>query len=122
MATATKSRQSFKGIVDEKIYNMFSLLRDERTAGDFIPYMNVIKNIATTHDGLLVATLRVVGRPFETVDIQDMNIRHEALNTFLKTIANPNVAIWVHRVRRKSQDTLSVNCGSRLGRGWYGGL
>lgn len=112
MATATKSRQSFKGIVDEKIYNMFSLLRDERTAGDFIPYMNVIKNIATTHDGLLVATLRVVGRPFETVDIQDMNIRHEALNTFLKTIANPNVAIWVHRVRRKSQDTLSVNCGS----------
>ena len=76
-------------------------LRRENTAGQHIPYnAHVSENVVKTYGGDYVQVFRLDGVSFETVDDSSLNSLSERLNVLWRNIASPNVALWVHVVRR----------------------
>src|SRR4030095_3967002 len=76
-------------------------LRREVGAASMIPLVaHVDEHVARTRAGDYVQTLRLSGASFESADDEDINSWHERLNVLLRNIASPNLALWVHVVRR----------------------
>ena len=79
-------------------------LRREQPASRHIPYAaHVSENVVKTADGNFVQTFRLGGASFESADDEQLNNSHERLNVAWRNIASPNVALWVHVVRRREQ-------------------
>lgn len=84
-------------------------LRGVRALQDFIPFRSLVApDTVSTIGNAYMRTYRVPGVAFEAADVNDILRRKEQLNTLLRAIASPHVAIWKHTVRRRSADTLSA--------------
>ena len=53
-----------------------------------------------------LATWRLDGVTFETQDPQEIAIRKEAMNQFLRTLADGQWSLWSHKVRRRVHERL----------------
>lgn len=79
-------------------------LRRERPAAVRIPYTaHIAPNIVRTESGDYVQVFRLAGASFESADDDVLNNWHERLNVLWRNIASPNVALWVHVVRRRER-------------------
>ena len=84
-----------------------NVFRQERSLQEFIPFSNHIsKKDIVTKDGDMLRIYKVEGISFETIDADELTIRKDQLNTLLRGIGIPNVAVWVHHVRRRRTDRL----------------
>ncbi len=77
-------------------------LRRESNAADSIPYTaHVDEHVLRTRAGDYVQTIRLAGASFESADDEDINQWHAGLNVLWRNLASPNLALWVHVVRRR---------------------
>src|SRR5580658_6313505 len=78
-----------------------SALHREISAAERIPYVaHVAPLIVRTAFGDYVQAFRLGGASFESSDDDELNNWHERLNVLWRNVAAPNVALWVHIVRR----------------------
>ena len=81
-----------------------SAIRREQTTARHVPYTrHVSAHVVTTEAGDYVQTFRLSGASFESADDGDLNNWHERLNVTWRNIASPNLALWVHVVRRRER-------------------
>ncbi len=67
-----------------------------------LPYRaHVAPRVVTTAAGDYVMAWRLTGLSFECADDADINAAHERLNSWLRNLASPEIAIWTHVVRRR---------------------
>jgi type IV secretion system protein VirB4 len=79
-------------------------LHRELPASFRIPYrVHLSPHIVRTEAGDYVQVFRLDGASFETADDDVLNNWHERLNVLWRNIAGPNVALWVHVIRRREQ-------------------
>ena len=77
-------------------------VRRELPASWHIPYAaHLAPEVIVTRAGDYVQTLRLAGASFESADDETLNNYHERLNVTWRNIASPNVALWVHLIRRR---------------------
>lgn len=80
--------------------------RREMSAAARIPYSaHVAPTVIKTVTGDYLQAFRLGGASFESRDDEQLNNWHERLNVFWRNVANPQVAIWTHVVRRREQLT-----------------
>lgn len=65
-----------------------------------------------TEAGDYLQTFRLGGASFESADDADLNNWHERLNVTWRNIASPNLALWVHLVRRQESTQTPQEIGS----------
>jgi type IV secretion system protein VirB4 len=81
-----------------------SARRRERSAAARIPYAaHVTPEIIRTDAGDYVFASKLAGASFESVDDEVLNNWHERLNVLWRNISSPNVALWVHLIRRRER-------------------
>src|SRR5882672_1511130 len=86
-----------------------SRVRRELLAATYIPYTaQVSDELVRTRNGDFIMVLRLGGVSHECADDADINQWHERLNLFLRNIATPQLALWVHTIRRRDVATLGV--------------
>lgn len=67
-----------------------------------IPYRaHVAPRVVCTDAEDYVLSWRLTGLSFECADDADINAAHERLNSWLRNLASPEVAIWSHVLRRR---------------------
>ncbi len=81
--------------------NREAAMRREKNAADRVPYgAHVSPHVVRTAFGDYLQTLRLGGAAFESNDDAVLNNWHERLNVLWRNIAAPNVALWIHVIRR----------------------
>jgi type IV secretion system protein VirB4 len=81
-----------------------SAIRREQAVASHIPYAaHVAEGILKTSDGDFVQSFRLSGASFESADDDQLNNWHERLNVTWRNVASPNVALWIHLIRRREQ-------------------
>lgn len=81
-------------------------MRREMPAAFRIPYrVQISPHVVRTEAGDYVQVFRLDGASFETADDEVLNNWHERLNVLWRNIAAPNVALWMHVVRRRERIT-----------------
>ncbi|HUI63158.1 MAG TPA: VirB4 family type IV secretion/conjugal transfer ATPase, partial [Steroidobacteraceae bacterium] len=79
-----------------------SRVRRELDAATNIPYTaHVSEHVVKTRHGDYVLGCRLTGTSFESADDEQLNNWHERLNTLWRNLATPNLALWVHIIRRR---------------------
>ena len=92
-------------------------INKERNIAPFVPYSSQISdNTIVTKDGDYLRIWRVGGTSFETVDIEDIAIRKEQLNTLYRAIGSSHVALWTHTIRRRINDRLTATYDNKFAR------
>ncbi len=85
----------------------FDAINNESSLADFIPYSShVSSNTLMTKDGALVRIFKLDGLSFETKDNDDLTLAHQRLNSLYKSLAEINVSLWTHCVRRKIKHSI----------------
>jgi len=75
-----------------------------------IPYRaHVAPRVVITRAGDYLMSWRLTGLSFECADDSDINAAHERLNSWLRNVASPEVAIWSHVVRRREYALPAAN-------------
>ena len=93
--------------------------RRELPVARHIPYTaQVSEHVVLTEAGDYVQTFLVSGASFESADDEDLNNWHERLNVTWRNIASPNIALWIHTIRRRE----SLPAEAATERGFAGGL
>ena len=83
-------------------------LRRECTPAERIPYLaHVSPQIVKTSLGDYVQVFRLGGVSFECADDETLNNWHERLNVLWRNVASPQVALWVHVIRRRAFTAVS---------------
>jgi type IV secretion system protein VirB4 len=78
------------------------LLRREQLVADRVPYSaQVTGHLLRTTSGHYLQAFRLGGASFESVDDAQLNNWHERLNVLWRNIASPDIALWVHVIRRR---------------------
>jgi type IV secretion system protein VirB4 len=78
------------------------IMRREASASGPIPYSaHVGTHVVRTKSGDYVQSFRLSGASFESADDENLNTWHEKLNILWRNIASPNLAVWVHVLRRR---------------------
>src|ERR1700719_2634165 len=86
------------------IGRVVTALRRERRAACRIPYTaHITPHVVRTESGDYVQVFQLSGASFESADDEVLNNWHERLNVLWRNIASPNVALWVHIVRRRER-------------------
>jgi type IV secretion system protein VirB4 len=81
-----------------------ALARREGVAAERLPYSaQVAPRIARLTDGAYLQTFRLAGASYESADDATVNSWHTRLNVLWRNLASPNVALWVHLVRRRDR-------------------
>ena len=79
-------------------------LHREIAAAERIPYSaHVATRVVRTVQGDYLQAFRLSGASFESSDDAQLNNWHERLNVLWRNIANPNVALWTHIIRRHAR-------------------
>ena len=79
-------------------------LRRELPAAFRIPYrVQLSPHVVRTEAGDYVQVFRLDGASFETADDEVLNNWHERLNVLWRNISAPNVALWMHVIRRRER-------------------
>jgi type IV secretion system protein VirB4 len=74
-----------------------------------IPFSSAVADgVVTTRTGDFAATWQVAGIPFEGLSEADAAAALNTLNLVVRGLSNGRFAFWVHRVRRKVSDQLSL--------------
>jgi len=82
-------------------------LRRELSAAERIPYTaHVSPHVVRTALGDYVQVFRLGGASFECADDDTLNSWHERLNIFWRNVASPQLALWVHVIRRREVTAL----------------
>jgi type IV secretion system protein VirB4 len=78
-------------------------------ASDYIPLGVHVRPdvIKLKRNGDYIATWRIEGISFETADHDEIAIRKEGLNNFLRALGGGHYAVWSHKVRRQVRERLS---------------
>ncbi len=78
-------------------------------ASDYIPVgTHVAENvIRLSKNGDYIAIWRVEGIAFETADEEELHVRKEGLNNFLRALGGGNYALWSHKLRRAVKERLN---------------
>jgi type IV secretion system protein VirB4 len=85
----------------------FDAINNESPLADFIPYSSHLNdNTLITKDGALVRIFKLEGISFETKDDDDLQIAHQRLNSLYKSLAENNVSMWSHCIRRKIENSI----------------
>lgn len=80
----------------------------ETSISPYVQFSSVVApGVVMCRAGEMVATWKVAGVPFETADVDSIAIASEQINTVLRAINKPEMAIQIHRVRRHIKDSLS---------------
>jgi type IV secretion system protein VirB4 len=75
-----------------------------------IPYRaQIAPRVVITSAGDYLMAWRLTGLSFECADDAEINAAHERLNSWLRNIASPEVAIWSHVVRRREYALPAAN-------------
>jgi len=83
-------------------------LRREQSVADRLPYSaQVSEHVVRTSAGDYVQVFRLGGASFECVDDAQLNSWHERLNVLWRNIASPDLALWVHVIRRRASASWS---------------
>jgi type IV secretion system protein VirB4 len=78
-----------------------------------VPYTaQISEHVVLTEVGDYLQTIRLGGTSFESADDEELNNWHERLNVTWRNIASPNVALWVHLIRRREPMQTTSMCGS----------
>lgn len=78
--------------------------RRELCASLRIPYTaHVSPTIVRTKAGDYVQAFRLGGGSFQSADDETLNQWHERLNMTWRNVASPQVALWVHTIRRRAR-------------------
>jgi type IV secretion system protein VirB4 len=81
-------------------------LRREMPAAFRIPYrVQLSPHVVRAEAGDYVQVFRLAGASFETADDEVLNNWHERLNVLWRNIAAPNIALWMHVIRRRERIT-----------------
>ncbi len=82
--------------------------RAQVPGADYIPIgTHVCPNvIRLTRTGDYIAVWRLEGISFETADREEIRVRKEGLNGFLRALGGGNYALWSHKVRRVVKERL----------------
>ncbi len=71
-------------------------------AASCVPYIcHVDDTTLRTLDGMLVQTVRLGGFPFDTADVDEIDLRKKIRNQLWKTFGTSNLAVYHHLVRRR---------------------
>jgi type IV secretion system protein VirB4 len=82
-----------------------------------IPYRaHVAPRVLVTGAGDYVLAWRLTGLSFECADDAEINSAHERLNSWLRNMASPEVAIWTHVVRRREHALPAADAPSGFSR------
>lgn len=77
-------------------------IRREPSMAERIPYTaHVDPFVVRTARGDYVQTIRLAGASFESADDERLNNWHERLNVLWRNLASPQLALWVHVIRRR---------------------
>lgn len=78
-------------------------------SADYIPMgTHVSNNVIKLRDsGAYIAIWRVEGITFETADQDEIAVRKEGLNNFLRALGGGHYAVWSHKVRRVVRERLN---------------
>lgn len=96
--------------------NRIPAARREMSAARRIPYTaHVSECVVKTHAGDCVQVFRLAGASFESADDEELNNWHERLNVTWRNIASPNVALWVHVLRRREHTVPNTNSSGFAG-------
>jgi type IV secretion system protein VirB4 len=84
--------------------NRIPAARREMSVACRIPYTaHVSECVVKTKAGDYVQVFRLSGSSFESADDEELNNWHERLNVTWRNVASPNVALWVHVLRRRER-------------------
>jgi type IV secretion system protein VirB4 len=87
--------------------------RREQPAARHIPYTALVSpQVLKTEAGDYVQSFRLGGASFESADDSELNNWHERLNVTWRNLASPNVALWMHLIRRRESAPGVVGTGS----------
>lgn len=76
--------------------------KKEVSVSRFVPYTaQITENIVKTVHGDYLFTVKLAGASHQAASTQELNGWHVSLNSFLRNIGSPNIAIWTHIVRRR---------------------
>ncbi len=74
-----------------------------------IPYRaHVAPTVVRTAAGDYLSCWRLRGMPFECEDPRDLNAAHDRLNSWLRSISAPEVAVWTHVIRRRDRAPMTA--------------
>ncbi|SCB52524.1 type IV secretion system protein VirB4 [Bradyrhizobium yuanmingense] len=69
----------------------------------YLPFGRHVTNTAISLTTRALATvIRIDGTSFETAETSDLNDLHSKLNLTLRNVADPQLALWTHLVRRRT--------------------
>ncbi|WP_188012758.1 VirB4 family type IV secretion/conjugal transfer ATPase [Photobacterium damselae] len=86
----------------------FDVINNEIPIANFIPYSSHLnKTTIISKDGDLIRVFRLRGLTFETKDKAELEAEHQKLNSLYKGLAENDVCIWTHILRRKIENTLT---------------
>lgn len=82
-------------------------INNEQLISSYIPYSShITPETIATQDSALLRTFKLEGMTFETKDDFELNTLHIRLNSWVKSLAEDNIAVWTHTVRRKHISSL----------------
>jgi type IV secretory pathway VirB4 component len=82
------------------------LVRERPIAPSIVLSTMIRGDTAYSIDGDYIRTWKLKGIPFETTDDEILISHKEHLNTLLRSIGSPRVALYTHQVRRETADRL----------------
>lgn len=86
------------------------LARLEVPLQDYVPYSaHIAPDVIRTREGAYLSAWRVAGVPFETRDATEIEQLHEAWNAVVASLPGGQCALWVHQVRHRMHDALSLD-------------
>ncbi|MDN8241249.1 VirB4 family type IV secretion/conjugal transfer ATPase, partial [Acinetobacter baumannii] len=80
----------------------------EVAISDYLPFGNhVSNNVIKLKNGEYIATWKLEGISFETVEADIIRIRKEGLNNFYRALGGGHFAVWTHKIRRGVNERLN---------------
>lgn len=81
----------------------------EVAVADYLPFGNhVANNVIKLKNGEYIATWRLEGISFETVEADIIQIRKDGLNNFYRALGGGHFAVWTHKIRRGVNERLDA--------------
>ncbi|WP_206956017.1 VirB4 family type IV secretion/conjugal transfer ATPase [Trinickia acidisoli] len=81
------------------------IARAEVSVAKYVPFSShVTEHVIRTTEGDYLRSWKVRGISFETVDPEEILVRHNGFNQFVRSLSDGDVSIWVHRLRRRITD------------------
>lgn len=89
--------------------HILAVASKEDLASRLIPFSSRLSDtILSTRSGDYVTTWSIEGLSFEGLSNEEAYAKMDALNLLVRSLSNGKFAFWVHRIRRKTSDSLSI--------------